>query len=240
VTLKADSNDEIFEKRFIYKTELYTMTGDRHTTGAYAGVCPYGMICTGTTGVDEELTVEDPGADCQDNCDGLDTFVPGEWANIFDVMNAGVYKKFYGCNDTSGNYGEKERSWTVIDDYAPRIDMNGNAIVYIEPFPNSTYTELGAQCTDKQDCPKNNDGTNTYCLNDVLEMKIPVPIDPTTPGDYYVYFECMDSDGMAAPETYRIVRVKDTICPQAHLLGQKQIIMEAGFTYIDPVSEILV
>jgi hypothetical protein len=50
----------------------------------------------------------------------------------------------------------------------------------------------------------------------------------------------MDSDGMAAPETYRIVRVKDTICPQAHLLGQKQIIMEAGFTYINPVSEILV
>jgi hypothetical protein len=235
VTLKADSNNEVFEQRFIYKTELYTMAGERHTTGAWAGVCPYGVICTGTPGVDESLSVEDPGADCMDKCDGLDTYVPGDWVNVFSFVEAGVYRKRYGCNDTSGNFGYAERAWTVIDDYAPRIDMNGDAIIQIEPFPNSTYTELGARCTDKQDCPKNSDGTDNYCLDDVLKINIPTPIDPTTPGDYYVYFECEDSDGMNAPETFRIIRVKDTICPRAKLLGAEKTIMEAGFQYIDPV-----
>jgi hypothetical protein len=222
-------------------------------------LCPQYYICTGE-GEDEQKELVDPGATCVDACSETTTY-DANWNQEFQQFQAGgfSYVRTYSCTDESANVGTTKRTWVYIDDVSPSITIHGANPYYIEAFPNSTYTEHDASCTDKQDCeceklgkPCNDaDGVKIvyYCLvlDEIRQHTIErtnettgvvydeevAELDPTVPGNYKVWFRCMDSDSLAAPDTFRNVIVQDTLCPTMHLKGPPLLIVEAGFSYTD-------
>jgi len=183
------------------------------------------------------------GAYAQDSCDttvnadtdGQNGYSMSWGPRAFNTKVLGDYVRTYTSSDTAGNIATKTRTYTVIDEDKPVIDVmecNENAHCkksttnadncVCEATRDSEYTDTGATCHDFID------GELSHAVEvsgEVVNMRIP--------GEYKITYNCQDLSGNPAPEMERLVTIEDTTKPVLELLGARINYVEAGFPYVD-------
>jgi len=168
----------------------------------------------------------DPGVGCQDTCDTSNSkTITTSWgAKPFDDRAKGEYVRTYTCTDASGNSHSETRKFEVIDEDAPIITLVGESTVYMEASRTATYSDQGANCHDYTDGLK-----IPQISGDVVNMRVP--------GQYTIQYTCKDAAGNSAVPIDRTVVVRDTLCPEVTVKGDKFMHIEAGFPYTDAGAE---
>jgi hypothetical protein len=144
------------------------------------------------------------------------------WDRAFVDTTPGHYIRTYKCTDVAGNYREIFRTFVVVDQNIPVIDVQGTEDLTLEASEDLEYTDAGATCQDRE--------------NGVLDHAVMVSgdiVNRRIPGVYTVKYNCMDLAKNAAIQQTRKVTVHDTTCPVITLLGSPINFIEAGFTYTD-------
>ncbi|XMB67723.1 DUF5011 domain-containing protein [Mycoplasmatota bacterium zrk1] len=173
------------------------------------------------------------GATCLDNEKECDVTIIGE----VDTSVVGTTIVQYEYTDASGNTGKVERDVIVRELVSPVITLNGVSTKTITV--GSSYTELGAMCTDNYD---------TEC-----SVEINGEVNENTLGTYSIIYRAIDSSGNVT-EVVRTVQVtnpssggssgssggsssggssRDYTSPVISLNGSQDIILEVGEEYID-------
>lgn len=148
-----------------------------------------------------DLTVEcgvafnDPGAVVTDVCEGT---LPAIVTGSVNTAAPGNYTLVYAASDSSGNVATTvTRVVRVADHAVPAIALIGPQTVNIPC--EGTYEELGATAGDN-------------CEGDLTdEIIISGTVDVTTPGQYTVNYDVVDSVGNSAARVFRTVVV--ATCP---------------------------
>jgi hypothetical protein len=158
----------------------------------------------------------DLGASWTDMVDGNGTFLgQGE----VDSLVPGVYQLTYSKTDQAGNEAiTLMRTVAVVDTTAPVITLTGEPEIILEA--GSTYIDPGASWTDIVD------GNGTLLGQGEINSLVP--------GVYELTYSKTDQGGNAAITVMRTVAVVDTTSPVITLIGEPEIILEAGIAYIDP------
>ncbi|MDG1139609.1 MAG: BspA family leucine-rich repeat surface protein [Opitutales bacterium] len=142
-------------------------------------------------------------------------------ATIFDYeSNASVYSVRVRAEDESGSLIED--SFTIfledLDDESPVISLFRD--VHITHEAGTLFHDPGASWAD------NTDGFGEiFGLGEVNASK---------PGMYFLIYDHVDQTGNEAESITRTVAVVDTTSPVITLIGEPEIILEAGIAYIDP------
>jgi hypothetical protein len=105
----------------------------------------------------------------------------------------------------------------------PDIVLLGDS--YVTIVKGSTYVDAGAVATDNKD-------DDTVVTGNIVTVN---PVDTATAGTYTVTYNVTDSDGNAATEVTRTVKVinADTTKPVITLLGNRTVSIAKGATYND-------
>lgn len=138
---------------------------------------------------------DDPGASVLDVCEGdLPVIVTG---NV-NTAAPGNYTLTYSASDAAGNVAQTvTRIVRVADNGVPTILLNGPQTVNVAC--EDTYDELGATAMDN-------------CEGDLTsEIVISGSVDTSTPGQYTVNYDVVDSVGNRAARVFRTVVV--ATCP---------------------------
>jgi hypothetical protein len=167
-------------------------------------------------------TFADTGVTCVDDCDKALPAVTMAWNRPWDDKGIGHYTRTYTCCDASTNCHSVERNFEVIDDSQPIITIQGAEHETYEANNNYEYTDKGATCHDYVD------GVLSHAVQ-VSGLVVHMDI----PGVYVIRYDCEDQSGNDAEPMNRTVVVQDTQCPTLTLLGEQQVIIEAGFEYVD-------
>ncbi|XMB65955.1 DUF5011 domain-containing protein [Mycoplasmatota bacterium zrk1] len=128
----------------------------------------------------------------------------------------GTYSVTVKVTDGEGNYSEEVFNVNVVDTTKPVITITGTDVT-IEA--GTTFTDLGATCTD------NYDNDCSVIVTGVVNID--------TVGTYYICYNVTDSNGNAATEVVRIVTVVDTTPPVITLIGEASVNLEVGSVYTD-------
>ena len=157
----------------------------------------------------------DLGASWSDNVDG-DGNVTG--VGEVDVLVPGTYTITFNYTDNAGNEASQvTRTVNVVDTTIPVITLNGDANITHEA--GDDYVDAGGYWNDIVDGEGN--------VTAVGEVDVLVP------GAYMISFYHTDAAGNIAATVNRIVNVVDTTPPVITLIGDENIILEAGAEYID-------
>ncbi|BCE00046.1 BspA family leucine-rich repeat surface protein [Marinicellulosiphila megalodicopiae] len=103
------------------------------------------------------------------------------------------------------------------DTHAPVIELVGPKTIELNQFEN--YTELGAKAVDE--------------IDGSITVEITGLINTTEPGSYTVTYTAKDSQGNQSSLT-RTVIVLDITAPVISLIGENEILLELGQSYIEP------
>jgi hypothetical protein len=167
----------------------------------------------------------------RDSCDAgvVDSSVSTSWGpRAFNAKQLGDYVRTYSVTDVHSNVATKTRTFTVIDESNPVIDMvqggssNGFAINTFEASRDSEYTDHGATCQDYVD------GELSHAVEvsgEVVNMRIP--------GTYQIRYDCQDLTGNSANPAFRNVVITDSTPPVVTLKGPNTNYVESGFPYVD-------
>jgi hypothetical protein len=164
----------------------------------------------------------DSGTTCTDTCDSAPTTLATTWSRPWNDKVLGEYIATYQCNDGSTNSDTITRKYTIIDQSDPVITIVGDEIVTHEATLTGEYTDQGATCQDYVD------GILSHAVEvsgQIVNMRIP--------GSYEIRYDCQDISQNQAVQMTRTVVIEDTTCPTVQLRGQDQVIIEAGFPYVD-------
>ena len=132
----------------------------------------------------------------------------------------GVYKIFYGLEDSAGNEAVTiTRTVFVVDTTSPVITLVGDAIVTTEV--GSDYEDPGVAVNDSVD------GDLTS------QIKVTRKVRLNKLGEYQLKYNVKDASGNAAKELVRNVIVVDSVSPIITLKGEPEIVIEAGYVYSD-------
>ena len=157
----------------------------------------------------------DSGATWADLVDGSGTI-----SGTGDVNSSkpGTYTMVFNYVDAAGNSANTViRSVIVVDTTKPVISLNGDSTINLEA--GSSYEDAGATWSDLVD------GTGTISgTGDVNVSK---------PGTYTVEFDYVDAAGNQADTIIRSITVIDTTNPVISLIGNSNIVHEAGTSYED-------
>ena len=145
-------------------------------------------------------------------CDGKKSWATAQHC----CANGDIPAKAIPCCDTV------ERTFEVIDDEAPEIEVMGDKKLIIDASTVQEYTDAGATCNDYVD----------GVLSHAVEVSGEV-VNMRRPGTYTIRYDCVDLSGKEALPEFRKVQVVDRTCPQVKLNGAKVNYVEAGFPYLD-------
>jgi len=134
----------------------------------------------------------------------------------------GTYVRTYTLTDCSGNTAVETRTFTVVDDTAPIIELVGDEITYVNASHTEHYTDLGAKCEDYVGGEMNN---NIKVTGNIVKREVL--------GVYIIQFDCEDENGNHATPKTRQVIVRDITCPVVTIEGLNVVYTEAGFPYVD-------
>ncbi len=158
----------------------------------------------------------DPGVNVVDLVDG--NLVPTITGTI-DVNTVGTYVLKYNAKDSAGNNAiEVQRVVTIGDTGAPVISLNGDVLVIQEA--KKTFVDEGATAADTLD-------------GDLTVSKSVSTVNTDAVGSYSVTYSVSDSNGNAAVEVVRAVKVVDTTVPVITLSGSSTVTHEAKGAYVD-------
>ena len=132
-----------------------------------------------------------------------------------DITSLGTYVLNYNYTDQAGNVADKViRTINVVDTTAPVISLNGSSIISHEA--GSEYLDEYAIWTDLIN------GTGVVTASGQHQVNVHVL------GEYKLFYNITDSNGNIAEEVSRTVQVVDTTAPLILLVGDSQMIFEAG------------
>ena len=140
-------------------------------------------------------------------------------AGSVDVNEAGSYQITYNVTDSDGNEAtEVIREIEVVDDISPVIVIIGDNPVQHEQ--GTEYVDSGATASD------NNDG-------DITEnIQTENSVNSSVAGSYTVTYSVVDSSGNSH-QAVRDVIVSDTTAPIITLIGDAEVNLEFGESYVD-------
>jgi hypothetical protein len=163
-----------------------------------------------------------------DRCDGdiTDSSVTMSWGpKPFNARILGDYVRTYTVSDFNDNVATKTRTFTVIDEDQPIIEIQGVVDNSADPYNANRdieYTDAGATCQDWVDGE----------LSHAVEVSGEV-VNYRIPGTYHIQYNCQDLTGNEAEPLTRTVVIKDKEDPHITLNGAIVNFIEAGFPYID-------
>merc|ERR1711871_1131620 len=138
----------------------------------------------------------------------------------------GDYVRKYTCTDTEGHSHSVSRTFTIMDQHKPIIEMQpgptGTADMTLEASVDKEYTDFGATCRDFIDGE----------LSHAVEVSGQV-VNYRIPGVYRIRYDCQDLSGNQADFKERVVTIQDTTCPTIQMRGNEKVYVESGFTYTD-------
>ncbi|MDB9960816.1 DUF5011 domain-containing protein [Oceanihabitans sp.] len=164
----------------------------------------------------------EPGATATDNIDGDISVNINIAGDTVDGNSAGIYLITYNVSDAAGNPADEViRTVNIIQDTtAPMITLNGASIINLNA--GDTYTEFGASAADNVD----GDISGSVLIGGDT-------VDTNAVGTYVVTYNVSDSAGNAAAEVTRTVNVSDGTAPVITLVGDANIALNLGDTYIE-------
>ena len=158
---------------------------------------------------------QDANATWVDNSDGNGTLLAT--GNV-DTYIPGIYVLNYNHTDFNGNTAHTvSRIITVVDSTPPVITLQGDTIVMHEA--GQSYQDPNATWMDTVD------GNGVVIGTGVVDTDVL--------GTYLLYYDYSDSSGNSASRLIREVRVVDRTPPVINLIGESNIIHQAGMTYTD-------
>jgi hypothetical protein len=161
----------------------------------------------------------DPGARVNDNLDATTTITG---VSTVDADTPGNYTITYDYTDDAGNAAATVvRNVHVVDTTAPVITLLGRNPMFV--LQGSTFIDPGATASDT--------------LDGNLTAQIVVGGDAVNTGingNYVMRYNVSDAAGNDAAEVTRTVTVTEDLPPELTLLGDKQMIIEAGSDYVEP------
>ena len=165
-------------------------------------------------------TFTDPGATATDTCEGdLSTSITK--TGTVNTNAPGQYTINYNVFDSSENYAQQVvRTVNVIDTTPPQITLLGEETLTLEC--GTTFTDPGVTANDICDGDLSTSITKTGT------------VDTSSPGQYTINYNLIDSSANYAQQVVRTVNVVDTTPPQITLLGEETLTLECGTTFTDP------
>jgi len=164
-------------------------------------------------------TYTEQGATASDNYDGNITSKIVKTGTV-NTKVVGTYKIQYNVTDSNGNKANTvTRTIKVVDKTKPTIKLNGNPEIIINV--GGTYTDKGATASD------NYDGDITSKIVKTGTVKANVV------GTYKIQYNVTDSNGNKADTVTRTIKVVDKTKPEIKLIGNKEITLYKGQTYIE-------
>ena len=163
--------------------------------------------------LNQDTPYTDAGATATDN---YDTSITVTTDNTVNTANVGTYTIIYTALDSSGNKATATRTVTVKDVTKPVITLGGDNPLTLEV--HSPYNEPSATAYDAVDGD--------------TPVSITGSVDTNTLGSNTITYTAIDSAGNKA-ELNRTVIVQDTTKPVITLLGESDITIEGGSSYID-------
>ena len=184
-------------------------------------VTPPVISLVGFTSISHEVgtSYSDAGATATDNTDGLLTERIVTVSNV-NASVIGVYTVSYNVSDASGNTAiAVTRTVVVQDTGAPVITLLGDASITLEV--GDTFIDAGATAID--------------AVDGGLTDKIVVTgaVDTSSVGLYTLTYNVSDNSGNVASAVTREIAVQDTGVPVLTLLGDANVTLEFGVTYLD-------
>jgi len=159
----------------------------------------------------------EPGVSAQDTRDGYlasSVIVSGR----VDVNSTGTYTLAYTVADAAGNEANTTRTVTVVDTTAPVLTVNGDQNVSHEA--GLVYFDANATWSDFID------GSGSVTASGSMNIN--------TLGSYVLSYNYTDSNGNVASSVTRTVTVVDTTNPVLTLLGDTNMTLVTGMTWVDP------
>ena len=142
--------------------------------------------------------------------------------NMFVPLGSNVYN----ANNTSGTEVDQTVKIHTFDfkeppiDQYPRIELNGNGIVYV--YQGASYTDSGAQAYDVQD------GIITGSIQTTSNVNTAVI------GSYLVVYSVTDSNGNSSSSTRIVHVIADPHVPVIILNGNSTMSVQQNSTFSDP------
>ena len=141
----------------------------------------------------------EPGATASDETDGN---ITGDivTSGLVNENLVGTYTIFYNVDDSSGNDAiQKTRTVIVQDTTIPVVQLDGDAIIYVEV--GTSYSDPGVIALDNY----NGDISSSVVITGTVDI--------STLGTYELSYDISDSNGNAAATITRSVVVRDTSVP---------------------------
>jgi hypothetical protein len=158
----------------------------------------------------------------EDMCDDTLNITRSWGPRAYNSRQLGHYVRTYTVTDRRQNVASITRTFNVIDQEAPTIDIVGKATRLFNATRDEEYTDAGATCNDYVD------GELSHAVEvsgEVVNMRIP--------GTYTIRYDCTDLSGNAATPVHRTVEIVDITCPDITLVASDLMYVEAGFPYVD-------
>lgn len=171
--------------------------------------------------LNEGTAYVEPGATARDAVDG-DISGNIVISGTVDENAPGSYDIVYTVYDAAGNMATETRTVNVIQDaIAPVVTLIGPSVVSIDE--GTTYTEQGATAADNLD-------------GDISgNIVITGSVDVNTVGEYTLAYTATDSRGNSSFVTRTVnVLYVDTVAPVITLLGDTNMSVDQGTSYIEP------
>jgi len=164
-----------------------------------------------------------------DWCDDDRLTITRSWGpRAFNARVLGHYVRTYSTVDLRKNEAKVVRTFNVIDEEVPTIDViysDSKHAIEAQTFEatrDTEYTDEGATCNDYVD------GELSHAVEvsgEVVNMRIP--------GTYLIQYDCSDLSGNPAASKKRTIVIQDTTCPELSLTSSSLQYVEAGFPYVD-------
>lgn len=198
-----------------YQTVTVTDEEDPQVT------CP-GNITVDTTPGQCGANVNVPIINATDNCaiaSIINDFNSGG-ANASGTYPLGTTTVTYTVTDTANRTTTCSIDVTVVNTQSPEITLLGADTITLEAC--NTYNELGATAND-------------VCFGDISSDIIidTSSLDTSTIGSYFVFYNVVNSSGIAATTIIRTVNVVDTASPNLTLIGPNVLTVGACSTYTE-------
>jgi hypothetical protein len=101
----------------------------------------------------------------------------------------------------------------------PLIHITGGDVITLQADPSKEYLDAGAVCNDD--------------IDGELAVAVTGDVNMGAVGLYSITYNCANHRGYPARPAVRSVVVHDILCPQCHILGGKEVKIEASFPYAD-------
>ncbi|WP_289030043.1 immunoglobulin-like domain-containing protein [uncultured Paraglaciecola sp.] len=162
---------------------------------------------------------EDAGATASDDIDG-NISANVVTSGIVDTSVLGTYTLTYSISDSSGNNAaELLRTVSVVDTTPPDLSLIGDANITLEV--GLSYTDEGATAHDNVDGDISANIVSSGVVNSYLV------------GSYMVTYNVIDASGNQAVSVSRTVNVVDTTPPVLSIIGDANVTLELGTSYVE-------